>query len=46
VGAGFNKIYDLLDNTGNFIQFENSGLEKNEFMKWYGIVCAIPSYMA
>ena len=40
--AGFYKIHDLLDNAGNFINFENTGLEKNEYLRWYSIICAIP----
>lgn len=43
VDAGFIEICDFLDQEGNFIiKFEKTGLENNNFLKWYGIICAIP----
>ena len=42
VDAGFIKVDDLLDLEGKFIKFENTGLPSNNFLRWYGIICAIP----
>ena len=42
VDAGFIKVDDLLDGEGKFIKFENTGLANNNFLRWHGIICAIP----
>lgn len=44
VELGFNKIGDLLDGNGNFLDFNNSGLQKGQFLKWYGVLSSIPIF--
>jgi len=39
---GLNKIRDLLDDNGQFLDFNSTGLHKGQFLKWYGVISSIP----
>ena len=38
VDAGFSNISDLIDADDNIIKFENTGLTRDHFLKWYGVL--------